>query len=82
MRKLLILLILSFFSTQGFTASCPDGSEPTKTVSEDGSYYVYNCVNTNSNVAMKPNTGDWISSDGLPMQWVILTVMGLMIYSC
>ena len=27
MQKLLILLILSFFSTQGFTASCPDGSE-------------------------------------------------------
>ena len=68
MKKLLILLLF-FFSTQGFTASCPDGSEPTRTVSADGSYYVYNCVNTNSNVAMKPDTGDWISSDGLPM-WV------------
>ena len=68
MKKLLILLLF-FFSTQGFTASCPDGSEPTRTVSADGSYYVYNCVNTNANVAMKPDTGDWISSDGLPM-WV------------
>ena len=35
MKKLLILLILSFFSAQGFSASCPDGSEPIKSVSAD-----------------------------------------------
>ena len=43
MKKLLLLLILSFFSTTGFAASCPDGSEPTKTVSADGSYFEYKC---------------------------------------
>ena len=43
MKKLLLLLILSFFSTQGLSAPCPDGSEPTKTVSADGSYYEYKC---------------------------------------
>ena len=43
MRKLLILLILSFFSAQSFAASCPDGSEPVKSISADGSYFVYNC---------------------------------------
>ena len=43
MKKLLLLLILSFFSAQGLTASCPDGSEPTKTVSADGSYFEYKC---------------------------------------
>ena len=43
MKKLLLLLILSFFSTQGFASSCPDGSEPTKTVSADGSYFEYKC---------------------------------------
>ena len=43
MKKLLLLVILSFFSTQGLTASCPDGSEPTKTVSADGSYFEYKC---------------------------------------
>ena len=48
MKKLLILLILSFFSSQGLSASCPDGNEPIKTVSADGSYYVYNCGNTNN----------------------------------
>ena len=43
MKKLLLLLILSFLSTSGFSVSCPDGSEPTKTVSADGSYYLYKC---------------------------------------
>jgi hypothetical protein len=43
MKKLLLLLILSFFSTQGLAAGCPDGSEPVKSVSDDGTYFVYNC---------------------------------------
>jgi hypothetical protein len=43
MRKLFLLLILSFFSFQSFAGSCPDGSEPVKSVSADGTYYVYNC---------------------------------------
>ena len=43
MKKLLILLILSFFSAQGLAAGCPDGSEPVKSVSADGTYFVYNC---------------------------------------
>ena len=47
MKKLFLLLILSFFSAQGFAASCPDGSEPTKTVSADGTYFVYKCANDN-----------------------------------
>ena len=48
MKKLLLLLILSFFSTQGFAAGCPDGSEPVKSISADGTYFVYNCGNTNT----------------------------------
>ena len=48
MKKLLILLTLSFFSTQGFSTSCPDGSEPIKSVSEDGTYFVYNCGGSNT----------------------------------
>ena len=43
MRKLLILLILSLFSTQGYAAGCPDGSEPVKSISADGTYFVYSC---------------------------------------
>ena len=74
MKKLLILLILSFFSAQSFAGSCPDGSEPVKSVSEDGTYFVYNCGNTNSNsgtvkvsVQESTSSGNWFPTDGLPM---------------
>ena len=55
MKKLLLLLILSFFSIQGFAGSCPDGSEPVKSVSADGTYFVYNCDNTNNVQASSSN---------------------------
>jgi len=59
MKKLLLLLILSFFSAQSFAGSCPDGSEPVKSVSADGTYFVYKCGNTNtsSSSATNPNVG-------------------------
>jgi len=44
MNKLFLLLILSFFSAQGIAGSCPDGSEPVKSISDDGTYYVTNLV--------------------------------------
>ena len=40
----LIFVIIS----KSFAGSCPDGSEPIKSVSEDGTYFVYNCGSTNS----------------------------------
>ena len=43
MKKLFLLLILSLFSTQSFAGSCPDGSEPVKSISADGTYFVFNC---------------------------------------
>ena len=43
MNKLYLLLALSLLSTQSFAGSCPDGSEPVKSVSDDGSYFVFNC---------------------------------------
>ena len=43
MKKLFLLLILSFFSTQGFAGSCPDRSDPVKSLSADGTYFVYKC---------------------------------------
>ena len=53
MKKLLLLLILSFFSIQGFAGGCPDGSEPVKSISADGTYYVYNCSKNNIDNANK-----------------------------
>ena len=38
MKKLLLLLALSFFSIQGNAAGCPDGSEPVKSLSADDTY--------------------------------------------
>ena len=58
MKKLLLLLILSFFSPQGFAGSCPDGSEPIKSVSEDGTYFVFNCGGGNEQ-SSPTNTGSW-----------------------
>ena len=55
MKKLLLLLTLSFFSIQGYAASCPDGNEPTKTVSDDGSYFVYKCASTSAKKSTDPN---------------------------
>jgi len=48
-KKLLLLLILSFFSAQSFAGSCPDGSEPVKSISDDGTYFVYNCGGDSNN---------------------------------
>ena len=48
MKKLFLLLALTFFSAQSFAGSCPDGSEPVKSVSADGTYFVYNCGTNDS----------------------------------
>ena len=50
MKKLFLLLILSFFSAQGFAESCPDGNEPKKTVSLDGTYFEYKCDDNSSEI--------------------------------
>ena len=48
MKKLLLLLILSFFSAQGYAGSCPDGSDPIRSISADGTYFVFNCPDQTS----------------------------------
>ena len=49
MKKLLLLSLLLLISNQGLAALCPDGSEPVRSISADGTYYVFNCSN-NTNV--------------------------------
>jgi len=65
MNKLLLLLILSFLSTQSFAAGCPDGSEPVKSVSADGTYFVFNCGGDNRQSSSSTNTGSWNDSGPL-----------------
>jgi hypothetical protein len=43
MKNILFILVLSLYSIQGFASSCPDGSEPIKSISDDGTYFVYKC---------------------------------------
>ena len=46
MKNILFIFILSLYSIQGYASSCPDGSEPVKSISADGTYFVYNCSET------------------------------------
>lgn len=45
MKKLFLFVALSLLSFQGYSANCSDGSEPTKTISADGTYFEYKCNN-------------------------------------
>ncbi len=47
MKKLFLALILSLFSIHVYAGSCPDGSDPVKSISDDGTYFVYNCSGGN-----------------------------------
>jgi len=47
MKNILLILVLSLFSIQSFAGSCPDGSEPIKSISADGTYFVFNCAGNN-----------------------------------
>ncbi|MDA9642362.1 hypothetical protein N9T22_01710, partial [Candidatus Thioglobus sp.] len=43
MKNLFFLLSWLLFSIQSYAESCPDGSDPVKSISADGTYFVYNC---------------------------------------
>ena len=62
MKKLFLLLILSFFSVQSLAGSCPDGSEPIKSISEDGTYFVFNCGVSNEQSSSNSNDSSSSSS--------------------
>ena len=48
-KKLFLVFTLSLFSNQSFAEGCPDGSEPVKSVSSDGTYFIFNCGGGNEN---------------------------------
>jgi len=57
MNKLILPIVLSIFSFSSLANSCPSGSEQIKTISEDGSYYVYKCEEKSTrNTVSKSNT--------------------------
>ena len=48
MNHFLIFLILAIMSSASFAGSCPDGSDPIRSISADGSYYEFKCESTNN----------------------------------
>lgn len=51
MRKLFLLILLSLFSVQSL-GSCPDGSDPVKSISDDGTFFIFNCSSNDSLVVL------------------------------
>ena len=49
MKKLFLAFTLLFFSTFSFAGDCPDGSDPVRSISDDGTYFVYNCAGGSNN---------------------------------
>ena len=58
MKKLLLILVLSLFSIQSYAGSCPDGSEPVKSISVDGTYFVFNCGSDNNTSNTKDSSSE------------------------
>jgi len=49
MKRLLVLFVLLLFSSMGYSSTCPDGSQRIQTISDDGSYFLFNeCVRYDS----------------------------------
>ena len=68
MKKLFLLLILSLFSVQSIAGSCPDGSEPVKSISADGTYFVFNCSSNSENASQSNNSA--LTEEKTQIEWV------------
>ena len=62
-KKLFLILILPFLSTQSYAGSCPDGSEPVKSISADGTYFVYNCGGGNEQASSSTANSSNVNSN-------------------
>ncbi len=62
MKKIFLLLALAFISAQSIANSCPDGSDPVKSLSADGSYYEYNC-DESSNTSITSRPASYVDND-------------------
>ena len=53
MKNIYLLLVILLISFQSHASKCPDGSDPVKSVSDDGTYYIFTCNQENSNNSIK-----------------------------
>ena len=66
MKNILIFFVLSLFSIHGYASSCPDGSEPVKSISDDGTYFVFNCESdTKINVNVQESGAGSVASKSI-----------------
>ena len=66
MKKLILILILPFFSAQIFAKSCPDGSDPIRSISSDGTYFVFSCQsNTDVDKNTQESGGDLVQNKSI-----------------
>ncbi len=49
MKKILLIFFLTLIQNLSLASSCPDGSEPEKKVSDDGTYFIFECAESSSN---------------------------------
>ena len=49
MKNIYVLFIFLLISLQSHASKCRDGSDPVKSVSDDGTYYIFTCNQENSN---------------------------------
>ena len=68
MKKILFIFVLSLYSIQGFASSCPDGSEPVRSISADGTYYVFNCGGANEASSANTDSSNTKSNSNQPYQ--------------
>ena len=78
MKKIYLLLSLILFSAQSFAGSCPDGSDPIKSVSDDGTYFVYKCGggssnNNNSTAETSSNTSSSVKGSKIEIYDVVFS---------
>ena len=55
MKKVFLVLALTLFSIQAYAGSCPDGSDPVRSISADGTYFVFNCDKNNNEQKSSPS---------------------------
>jgi len=57
LKRILLTLFLGIgLIGVSIAGSCPDGSDPVKSISADGTYFVYNCGNNSDNVSKSNNS--------------------------
>ena len=62
MKKLFLILTLLLISNFSLAGDCPDGSDPIRSVSDDGTYFVFSCGGNNSSNSSSQSSSSSSSS--------------------